>query len=287
MSKNIQKNDKRSRALNFSAQHLLIDKHLIKDLILLANITPSDTVLDIGAGTGAITIPLAKKAAHVLAIENDPAYVQILSNKTCEENNIRIKQIDFLKIHLPKGPFCVVANIPYSITTPILTKLLDHPTSVLLQRAALLIEKGAAKRFTAARITDPRILKWRMWFDIRLVRTVSPNHFSPPPNVDSAVLTVCRKKSPELPPHHHGRFMALASHGLRHPHLPFFEALADVFTPPQITKLVKMLRVERNQPICSLNERQWGELYLAMLQHVQPFRWPKLCSRKAKKNRRF
>jgi 23S rRNA (adenine-N6)-dimethyltransferase len=272
---------------NFSAQHLLIHKRLVEQMIELAKITPRDTVLDIGAGTGAITLPLAAKAANVLAVENDPEYVRKLTSKLKEHANTRIKQIDFLQMQLPKDPFCVVANIPYSITTPIFAKLLGRPTAVMLQRAVLLIEKGAAKRFTAAPVTDPRILGWRMWYDIRLVRTVSPNHFSPPPRVDSAVVTVSRKNQPAVPPHHHERFFALAAYGLRDPRLPFDQSMAGVFTPPQLARLVKTLKIDRHRYVGCLNEQQWGELFLAMLQHVQPHLWPKRSMRKPQKNRRF
>lgn len=275
LSKKSKRNPKRTETPNFSGQHLLINKSLIKQLIDLANVQSSDLVLDIGAGQGAMTLPLAKKAAHVIAIEYDPAFVQKLMIKTKEENNIRIKQINFLQFDLPKKPFYVVSNIPYSITTPIFAKLLDYPENVQLQRAVFLIEKGAAKRFTVNPITDPRILKWRMWFDIRLVRTVPPNHFSPPPRVDSAVLTVCRRKNPEVSAYHHRRFMALAKLGLRYPYASISAAFAEVFTPPQITKLVRTLGVQRTQPVCSLNEQQWGRLYLTMLQHVPSYRWPK------------
>lgn len=260
---------------NFSAQHLLVNKGLIQELIRLANIRPADTVLDIGAGTGAITLPLAEKAANVVAIENDSDFIGKLSQKTGDKTNINIWRADFLQTRLPDIPFSVVANIPYSITTPILKKLLDSPAGSL-QRAALIVEKGAAKRFTSYPITDPRILKWRIWFDIRMVRTISPDHFSPRPRVDSAILTICRRASTTVPPKHHLRFMALAVHGLRFPQLPFFQALGEVFSPPQIMKLARSLGIDRNHPICQLTELQWSILFMAMLQHVQPDRWPRI-----------
>lgn len=276
VSKNKGRNRARSESLsNFSGQHLLINKHLIRDLIHMAGITSKDTVLDIGAGAGAITIPLASKAAKVLAIENDPAYAEKLSAKIKDAPNAAVKQIDILQLTLPNYPFLVVANIPFSITTPIFGKLLDQP-SMLLQRAVLIVEMGAAKRFTADPITNPRILKWRMWYDIRLMRTVPSNNFSPPPRVDAAVVTVSRKNSPLIAPHHHAKFMALAAYGLKNPNAPLLAAFSGIFTPPQMTHVARRLKVDRNQPVCSLDEQQWAELFHAMLQHVEPHRWPKL-----------
>ncbi|MGC5325192.1 rRNA adenine N(6)-methyltransferase family protein [Brevibacillus sp. SYSU BS000544] len=277
----MQKNGSRYRkgVSNFPGRHLLINKYLINELVNLAKVNRSDTVIDIGAGTGAITFPLAEKAGTVIAIENDPVSVQKLKSRIKEEKNIRVKQMDVLQFDLPQNPFCVVANIPYSITTPIFEKFLGDP-SLLLQRAVFIIEKGAAKRFTTIPITNPHILAWRMWYDITLVRTVLPNNFSPPPSVASSVVTVFRKKHPEIPIHHRGKFNALASYALHYPNLPFFEAIGEVFTPPQITKLVKKLRIERNQPICSLKEQQWSLLFHAMIRHVEPYRWPRSRKRK-------
>lgn len=266
---------------NFSGQHLLINKFLIKELVQLARIHREDTVIDIGAGTGAITFPLAEKAGTVIAIENDPAFIRKLKSKIHEVNNIRIMEMDVLRFELPRRPFCVVANIPFSITSPIFDKFLGH-SSQQLQRAVFIIEKGAAKRFTATPITNPQILTWRIWYDIRLVRTVPSNHFSPPPRVDSAVVTVIKKNHAAVPLNLQGKFKALASHGLRNPHLPISESMGEVFTHPQMTKLVKAMGVNRNQPICSLNEQQWGLLFLTMIKHVEPYRWPK----QVKKNRR-
>lgn len=271
---------------NFSAQHLLISKRLIHDMIDLARIQSTDTVLDIGAGTGALTFPLAEKAAHVLAIETDPAFIDKLFSKIKDGGNIRVKPSDFLEVPLPKSPFAVVANIPYSITTAIMAKLLDHP-GVPLQRAVLLVEKGAAKRFTAVPVQDPRILSWRMHYDMRLVRTVSPQHFAPPPKVDSAILAINRRKKPLIATQHQPKFRALAAYGLRDSRLPLLASLAGVFTPPQITKLVRVLGVGRELPIGRLNEEQWGTVFHTMLQHVPSNRWPQFsASSKGKSKKR-
>ncbi|WP_234032848.1 23S ribosomal RNA methyltransferase Erm [Paenibacillus faecalis] len=263
---------------NFSSQHLLIHKPLVQEMIRLAHINSNDTVMDIGAGTGAITLPLAEKSKKVLAVENDPVYAEKLARKTKDISNVQVRQSDFLQINLPREPFVIVSNIPFSITTPILDKLLSYP-GVPLKCAVLIVEKGAAKRFTSVSVKDPRILKWRMWFDMKIVRTVSPEHFSPRPSVESAVLVIRKKKNPVLPPREHAKFMALAVHALRDPRLPISAALGNVFSSPQITKMTRALKLDRNAAICTLNEHQWGEVFLSMIQHVESHRWPRLRRR--------
>lgn len=212
------------RSRNFSGQHLLHNKRVVHDLITTARITKNDLVIDIGAGLGAITLPLAEKAKTVLAFENDVEFFRKLHGKVEGVSNIRTIQGDFLQGYLPREPFCVVANIPFSITTPILRKLLDQP-AIPLQRAAVIIEKGAANRFTASLMKNPEILKWRMWYDIKMVQTLAPTCFSPPPKVECSILSIQRKDNPDIPSRYESVFMGLAEHGLRNPKLSFSDAL--------------------------------------------------------------
>lgn len=258
---------------NFSGQHLLHHKDTIRRIIDLAKIKHQDTVLEIGPGKGALTVSLAEKAEKVIAIEYDKDFIEILQRKLALAPNVHIIERDFLEAHLPRKPFSVVANIPYAITTPILEKLLGEPTNSL-QQAVLMMEKGAAKRFTAYPITNPKILKWRMWYRMELAFDVSPKYFSPPPRVESAVVKIERREGSQVLPRQHRQFMALAQYALRRPQLPVYEALKGVFTPPQIKYLAKTLKIDSRCPICSLKESQWETLFHTMVKHVAPFRWP-------------
>ncbi|MFD1428371.1 23S ribosomal RNA methyltransferase Erm [Kroppenstedtia sanguinis] len=265
---------KKKKGSNFPGQHLMHNKGLIQELVKRSKVNRQDLVLEIGAGTGNLTLPLAEKSMKVLAVENDPVFAERLQRKIQSVSNIQMIQQDFLQIHLPRVPFSVVANIPYSITTPILGKLFDRPT-VPIQRGVLVMEKGAAKRFTAYPITNPRILKWRIWFKVKMGRTIPPHYFSPPPRVDSAILTLWRRDQPRVAPRHHSRFMALATWGLKSPQLPVSLALKGIFTPPQLKQLLRQLKMEREAPICYLREEQWAWVFQTMMQVVPPYRWPR------------
>src|SRR5690606_282394 len=139
-------------------------------------------------------------------------------------SNIRLIQEDFLHGYLPREPFCVVANIPFAITTPILRKLMDQP-AIPMQRAAVIIEKGAAKRFTASLMINPEILKWRMWYEMEIVQVLPPTYFSPPPKVECSILSIKRRANPEIPDRYSTLFMRLAECGLSNPKWPFCDAL--------------------------------------------------------------
>src|SRR5690625_2970037 len=112
---------------NFSGQHLIHNKGLLKDIVNIAHISESDLVLELGAGNGAITNVLSNRARKVLAVEYDQKFIKKL--KQLEMKNTVIIQQDILKISLPREPFVVVSNIPFAITTPIMKMLLNKPSS--------------------------------------------------------------------------------------------------------------------------------------------------------------
>lgn len=258
---------------NFSGQHLLNNKEVIKDIINIARISKGDLVLELGAGKGAITNDLSNRARKVLAVEYDQKFIKKLDQLELK-NTVIIKQ-DILKISLPREPFIVVSNIPYAITTPIMKKLLNNPLSNF-QRGVLLMEKGAAKRFTSNYVKDPYVIAWRMWFDIQYVKGISRKNFSPPPKVDSAMVKINRKANPIVPYSDYLVFWGLVDYVLKNPQLSLDYALRGAFTVPQIKRLKRNLRLKNEIPVAELTEEQWGILYETMVKHVPKFRWPRI-----------
>ena len=108
---------KKKLPVRFTGQHFTIDKVLIKDAIRQANISNQDTVLDIGAGKGFLTVHLLKIANNVVAIENDTALVEHLRKLFSDARNVQVVGCDFRNFAVPKFPFKVVSNIPYGITS--------------------------------------------------------------------------------------------------------------------------------------------------------------------------
>ncbi|MFB5660417.1 23S ribosomal RNA methyltransferase Erm [Alteribacillus sp. HJP-4] len=267
----------RGNPTNFSGQHLLHNKKLLNEIISQVNIANSDTVLELGAGKGALTTLLNQRAAKVVAVEYDVRYVEALKQKPLP--NTTIIQQDILNLRFPKEKFIVVASIPYSITTPIMKMLLNKPSSGF-QRGVLVLEKGAAKRFTSDLVKDSYIAAWRMYFDISCVRGISRKNFSPPPRVDSAIMTINRKAVPIVPLKDYIAFYGLAEFVLKEPSLSLDTALRGVFTPPQIKHVKRTLGLQQDVPVAALSEIQWGVIYEAMVQHVPRFRWPKVKKEK-------
>ena len=267
------KKSSRGEPPNFLGQHFMHNKKLIAEIVNQANITREDTVLELGAGKGALTSFLSQRAGKVLAVEYDHELVDILKQKF-PKTNITIIHGDILRIHLPREPFVVASNIPYAITTPIMKKLLSNPCTSF-QRGVIVMEKGAAKRFTAAPVKDPYVISWRMWFELKYVRTISRRNFSPPPSVDSAMVMVRRRDKPIVPYGNYRLFQAVAQHGLKHPELPIDLALRGVFTSPQLQRLKRNLEITAPTAIGALSEQQWGVIFDTMVKYVPKFLWPR------------
>jgi len=116
--------------------------------------------------------------------------------------------------------------------------MLLNPPSNGFQRGVMVVEKGAAKRFTSKWVKDGYVAAWRMYFDLTYVKEISRNLFSPPPNVNSAMITINRKATPMVPVKDYLAFRGLADYALKEPRASIDLALKGVFTPPQIRPML-------------------------------------------------
>ena len=104
-------------------QHFLRGSRLIGELVGHSNVRRRDTVIDIGAGSGAISAVLARRAACVIAYENESQALILLRRNMARYGNVKIVAQDFLRAELPREPYKVFANIPFSLSSKIITKL--------------------------------------------------------------------------------------------------------------------------------------------------------------------
>ena len=182
-------------AINFNkkyGQNFITDKNLLAAIAEDAGVTKEDVVVEIGAGAGTLTAALADRAKEVLAYEIDENLRPVLAGTLADKQNVRVIFEDFLKKSesLPR-PFKVVANLPYYVTTPIVMRLLEgeeRPESV-----TVMVQKEVAERLTAPAGTAEYgaiTVSLNLVADARVTRIVGRQCFLPPPNVDSAVVTI-------------------------------------------------------------------------------------------------
>lgn len=153
-----------------------------------AGISPGDLVLDIGAGTGAITRWLIERGARVIAFELHPARAEQLRQEF-GRRDVTVVRADGADVRLPRRPFHVVANPPFAITVALLRRL-TAPGSRLV-RADLIVPWHVAERWVHG--TPPGAGRWRKQFECSLGRPISRSAFMPPPPSGVAILIVKRR----------------------------------------------------------------------------------------------
>jgi 16S rRNA (adenine1518-N6/adenine1519-N6)-dimethyltransferase len=172
-------------------QHFLFDRNILKKTVDCSRITPDDCVIEIGAGLGTLTAQLALRARKVIAIEVDRRLVQKLKTSVKETPNVEVIEADALKYPFDSvgETFKVVANIPYYITTPLLFRLLEYKERI--PSMTILMQKEIARRIVASPGgKDYGVLSIAVQLSTKptLEFTVPRGAFSPPPEVDSAVV---------------------------------------------------------------------------------------------------
>ncbi|WP_117212812.1 rRNA adenine N-6-methyltransferase family protein [Allorhizocola rhizosphaerae] len=148
-----------------------------------AGIRPGDLVLDIGAGTGALTAPLVRAGARVLAIELHPGRVARLRERFAGEQ-VTVVHVDARELLLPHKPFKVVSSPPYAVSSELLRTLTAR--SSRLVSAHLVLQRAFVHRIVSR--WDSRA-RWHAVPGRPLPRTA----FTPPPQVDSRVLVLSRR----------------------------------------------------------------------------------------------
>ena len=182
-------------------QNFLLDHNILNNIVSLGNITKDTLVIEIGVGAAALTRKLSLKAKVVLGYEIDTTLKAPLSKILENYENIDIIYDDFLNRNIKEDlskyvykNIMVVANLPYYITTPIITKFIDEKVDV--EKIVVMVQNEVADRFSAVPGTksyNSLTIFLNYYFNIKKAFVVSRNVFYPKPNVDSAVVVFSKK----------------------------------------------------------------------------------------------
>lgn len=183
-------------------QNFLADDSVVQRFVAGLDLHDADVVVDLGAGTGRLTVPLARLArtlsTEVWAVESDPTWAARL-----EENvqglDVRVIRADIRSLRLPTARYVAVGNLPFGITTDVLALLLDRPVLGPL-RADLVVQREVARKHAACPPTSLRTAAWAPWWEFTAGPRIDRRSFRPIPSVDAAVLRVRRRDPPVLPP---------------------------------------------------------------------------------------
>jgi len=217
-------------AIKRLGQNFLIDPNIVRKIVSLAKLIPTDTVLEIGPGRGILTEALCRAAGHVTAIEVDPRLYAYLTERRPRSSNLALVLDDAMTYPIERLPIgtIVVSNLPYYLSTPLLFRLLDQRNR--FSRIVLMLQNEVADRLVAnPGSSDYGVLSVMAQYsaDITKAFKVSGECFRPRPDVASAVVLLRAKKRKELSPEEESRFATLVKAAFAHRRKTIANSLKD------------------------------------------------------------
>lgn len=191
-------------------QNFLTDINVLKKIVAAAEVNEADDVIEIGPGIGALTEQLAKSAHRVLALEIDDRLLPVLKETLAPYPNVEVIHQDILKANLKEliaehfdgqHRLKIVANLPYYITTPIIMHLLA--TELAFDQIVVMMQKEVANRLAAqpgSKDYGSLSIGVQYEMDCQIAFIVPKTVFVPQPKVDSAIISLTKKKAKEYQP---------------------------------------------------------------------------------------
>jgi 16S rRNA (adenine1518-N6/adenine1519-N6)-dimethyltransferase len=202
-------------------QHFLISQRALDRILEAADLSPGDSVLEIGAGLGTLTTSLAQRAGSVIAVEVDEGLIPALRMAVSHYPNVQIVHADILELmeegrgkkeedRLPSPFDKVVANLPYNVASLLIVKLVETPLG--LSRMVLTVQREVAARLAASpgtRAYGALSVAVQFRATVQVVDRVPATAFYPPPDVESAIVRIDVRARPAVNVTDERRFFAV------------------------------------------------------------------------------
>ena len=183
-------------------KNFIVDENIISNIVNKSEVDKDTLVIEIGPGAGSLTTKLAESAKNVLCYEIDETLKDILSENLSDYDNVEVIYQDFLKAHVNNDikkyeykKLYIVANLPYYITTPIITSVIENNIDV--DKMVVMVQKEVGDRFKAnvgTKDYSSLSIYLNYYFNVRKLMDISKNIFIPKPNVDSIVVEFTKKE---------------------------------------------------------------------------------------------
>jgi 16S rRNA (adenine1518-N6/adenine1519-N6)-dimethyltransferase len=246
-------------------QNFLSEPGSLNKIIDAADLSPDDTVLEIGPGLGTLTTLLAEQAAHVIAVELDRNLVGALKDILSGYNNIKLIQGDILEVNLnelfTEPGYIVAANIPYYITSALLRQLLEAQYAP--HRVVLTVQKEVAQRICAPTGKLSLLaLSVQVYGEPSITHKIPAGAFYPAPKVDSAVVRIEIYPEPRIPREQLETFFALTKAGFAQKRKTLQNALSAGMQWDKVhtANLLEAVGIDPMRRAQTLSLDEWGEL---------------------------
>ncbi|MEU4561229.1 23S ribosomal RNA methyltransferase Erm [Actinoplanes sp. NPDC023936] len=244
-----------ARARRAYGQNFLADPRAARLLADIAVADPDLTVHEVGAGRGRLTSELLRRCRRVVAYEIDPDLASALP----AHPGLTVRTGDFLTAKPPAGSFAVAGNIPYGLTSPVITWCLGAPG---LRRATLLTQWEYARKRTGdyGRWSRLTVLTWPE-FTWTLAARVPATAFRPVPRVDGGVLVLDRRPVPLVAPEHLPGYRRLVERGFTGVGGSLFATLSRDHGRQRAYAAFRACRLDPDLPVGEVWPEQWLTLF--------------------------
>jgi 16S rRNA (adenine1518-N6/adenine1519-N6)-dimethyltransferase len=251
------------------SQNFLIDGNILQNILKAADLQPGDQVLEVGPGPGALTEALLNAGASVVAVEMDRILAEALHRFSTPSNHLRVINQDILKaswetIHSsfpdPQRKIKLIANLPYHITTPVLTRFI--PLHKEIDSIVVMVQDEVGKRMAAEPGTPDfgsLSLFLSFYATAHYAFKVGRKCFFPAPKVDSAIVKLVLKPPPEgIDPE---AFFSMTRHAFQHRRKVVRSSLKTEFPGLDIEKILETLHLSPLVRPEELSLEQWLQIY--------------------------
>ncbi|GAB3944876.1 ErmE/ErmH/ErmO/ErmR family 23S rRNA (adenine(2058)-N(6))-methyltransferase [Micromonospora vulcania] len=249
----------RDRSRRVLSQNFLVDRAAVARMVRAADPDPDGLLLEVGAGRGQLTRPLAAHCGRLAAYEVDPAAGRELAAVCAALPNVEHRQTDFLAAEPPPEPFAVVGNIPWSLTSAVVRWCLAAPR---LRSATLLTQLEYARRRGGdyGRWTRLTVATWPEvgW---RLAGRVPRTAFRPVPTVDGGILRIERRAEPLLAPDALPAYRRLVTVGFEGVGGSLAASLRRQYPPARVAAALRATRIAPDTPVGYVWPEQWLVLF--------------------------
>jgi 16S rRNA (adenine1518-N6/adenine1519-N6)-dimethyltransferase len=255
-------------------QHFLVDEAILGHILSAAELSPGDIVVEVGPGLGILTEGLARQGARVIAVEVDAKLVALLRKRLASFPDVRVVRADILKTaprellreNLPDSDltrgYKVIANLPYYITSPVLSHFLEaqpRPSQMVV-----MVQREVGETIAAAPGKMRLIsVKAQFYSKPAIVSHVQAASFYPPPKVDSVVLRLDVYSQPAIDVSDLAGFFDIVMHGFNSPRKQLRNSLAHSLEmpPDQVASLLEKAGIEVKRRAETLSLEEWRELW--------------------------
>jgi 16S rRNA (adenine1518-N6/adenine1519-N6)-dimethyltransferase len=246
-------------------QNFIIDLDVLGRMSEIAELTRNDEVLEIGAGLGTLTTYLAERAKRVVAIEKDQRLIEKLRPAIPHLTNLELITGDVLKINFGElftgNKMKVVSNLPYSISSPILIKLLENRD--IFSLLVIMIQREVGERITASpggRDYGSISVLLQTFFDISIELLVHPEAFWPKPKVDSVVLKFIPLSSPRIEISDIELFEKIVRASFSSRRKILANSLRSLVPKDEVEEILKASGIDRKRRAETLSVEEFGRL---------------------------